>query len=92
MTARLIQVTLGSGATQISATAALFNHMIVQNNSAATARLGDANVSSTNGIELAASGAANSIISIGPFSGQQGDASQFYLFGTSTDKIDVLLV
>ena len=40
MTARLIQVTLGAGATQISATPAYFNQMVVQDNAAAAARLG----------------------------------------------------
>ena len=72
MTARLIQVTLGSGATRISATPAPFNQRVVQNNAAAVVTLGDANVSATDGIALAASGAANSSVSIGPFSGQQG--------------------
>ena len=92
MTARLIQVTLGAGATQISATAAPFNQMIVQDNAVAAARLGDSTVTATTGIALASSGAANSIVSIGPFSGQQGDASQFYLFGTAAQVINVLLV
>ena len=92
MTARTITVTLGAGATQISATTAWFNQMIVQNDSAAAANLGDSTVTSTTGIVLAASGAANSIVSIGPFPGQQGDASQFYLYGTASDKVNVLLV
>jgi hypothetical protein len=91
MVARTIQVTLGAGATQISVTAAPFNQMIVQNNGSA-ARLGDSTVTSTKGIALAASNAVNSTVSIGPFAGQQGDASQFYLFGTNAQVIDVLLV
>lgn len=92
MTARLISVTLGAGATQISATPAPFNQMIVQNDSAAAGRLGDSTVTSSTGIALAASGAANSTAVIGPFSGQQGDASQFYLYGTQNDVVTVLLV
>jgi hypothetical protein len=91
MTARMITVTLGSGATQISTTAAPFNQMVVQNIGSASANLGDATVSATIGIELAASAAANSIVSIGPFSGQQGDASQYWLYGTSGQKVAVLL-
>lgn len=92
MTARLIQVTLGAAATQISVTTAFFNFMIVQNNSGAVCRLGDASVSATKGISLPASDTTNSVESVGPFSGQQGDASQFYLFGTANGLIDVLLV
>lgn len=92
MTPRLIQVTVGSGTnTQISTTSAPFNQMTVQNNGSA-ARLGDSTVTTTKGIALAASGAANSIVTIGPFSGQQGDASQFYVAGTAAQVIDVLLV
>lgn len=92
MTARSITVTLGSGATQIASSPTYFNQMIVQNDSAAVATLGDSTVSATVGIVLAASGAANSIVTIGPFVGQQGDASQFYLNGTSSDKVNVLLI
>ena len=91
MIARTIQITLTAVATPIAATYAPFNQMIVQNNGSA-ARLGDATVTATRGIALAASGAANSIVSIGPFAGQQGDASQFYAFGTSGQVIDILLV
>lgn len=92
MTARLITVTLGSGATRIVATPTYFNQMIVQNDATASANLGDSTVTATTGITLAASGAADSIVSIGPFSGQQGDASQFYLYGTASNKIAVLLI
>jgi hypothetical protein len=90
-TARLIQVTLGAAATQISATAAPFNQMNVRNNAAAVARLGDSTVSATKGIALAAANAANSEAVIGPFNGMQGDASQYWLFGTAAQLIDVLL-
>jgi hypothetical protein len=92
MTPRLIQVTLGAGATQISATTSPFNQMTIQDNAAAVVRVGDSTVSATKGFALAAAGAAGSSITIGPFSGQQGDASQFYLFGTATQLIDVFLV
>ena len=92
MTARLLTVTLGAGATQIAATFTPFNLMLVQNNGAVSANLGDATVTASLGLTLAASGATNSSVSIGPFSGQQGDASQFYLYGTPTDTVTVLLV
>jgi hypothetical protein len=91
MTARLIQVTLGAGATQISATPAYCNQMDVQDNAAAVCRLGDSTVSATKGIQLLAAGVDGSKHTIGPFAGQQIDASQYYLFGTATQLIDVLL-
>jgi len=98
LTPRLIQVTLGSGATQISATPAYFNQMQIQNNSAHACRYGDATVSVTTpgavnggtagkGMLLTPGGSGNT----GTVSGQQGDASQFYIAGTSGDVIDVLL-
>ena len=89
MTPRLIQVTLTAAATPISATPAYFNQMTVQNNASHTCRIGDATVSATKGILLGATGGSNNT---GTFAGQQGDASQFYLFGTAGDVIDVLLV
>jgi len=87
MTARLIQVTLGSGATQISATPAYFNQMTVQNNAQHSCHLGDSTVTASRGMLLQAGGQFNA----GPFSGSQGDASQFYITGTAADVIDVLL-
>jgi hypothetical protein len=91
MTARSIQVTLGAGATQISTTSAPFNQMTIQDNAAAVCRVGDSTVSATKGISLVAAGAAGSSITIGPFSGVQGDAIQYWLFGTTAQVIDVLL-
>ena len=88
MTARSIQVTLGTGATQVSATYAPFSQMTIQNNAAHNIRYGDATVTASKGILLYASGGAGST---GTVSGQQGDASQFYIAGTNGDVIDVLL-
>ena len=97
-TPRLIQVTLGSGATQIISTPTYFNQMVIQNNAAHNIRYGDSTVSVTTpaavnggtagkGILLYSSGAGN----VGTLSGQQGDASQFWIAGTSGDVIDVLV-
>jgi hypothetical protein len=90
-TARLIQVTLGAGATQIATAVTPFNQMTIQDNALAVCRAGDSTVSATKGIQLAAAGATGSTLTIGPFSGMQGDASQYFLFGTATQLIDVLL-
>jgi hypothetical protein len=98
MTVRDIQVTLGSGATRISATPAYFNQMTIQNNAAHECRYGGSAASVTTpaavnggtagkGTRLTPSGAGNT----GVVSGQQGDASQFYIAGTAGDVIDVQL-
>ena len=50
---------------------------------------GDATVSAAKGILLAAAGGT---YNTGPISGQEGDASQFYLYGTQGDVIDIFLV
>jgi hypothetical protein len=68
-----------------------FNQMDVQNNAAAVCRLGDSTVTSSKGIQLLASGVSGSKHTIGPFAGLQGDASQYYLYGTAAQLIDVLL-
>jgi hypothetical protein len=90
-TARSIQVTLGAGATQIATTPTYCNQMDVQNNAAAVCRLGDSTVSSTKGVQLLAAGVSGSKHTIGPFAGMQVDASQYQLYGTSSQLIDVLL-
>ena len=53
--------------------------------------LGDATVTTGKGIVVPISTAVLPPVTIGPFSGIQGDASQFYLFG-STAVVNVLLV
>jgi hypothetical protein len=87
MTARTLQVTLTASATQIYPTADYFNQMTIQNNAQHNCRLGDSTVTASRGLMLMVGGQFNA----GPFSGSQGDASQFYIAGTAGDVIDVLL-
>jgi len=99
VTPRLIQVTLGTGATQISATPAYFNQMIIQDNAAHSIRYGDLTVSVTTPAAVNGGTAGKGVLlypgggagSTGTVSGQQGDASKFYIAGTSGDVIDVLV-
>ena len=98
-TPRVIQVTLGTGATRISATPAYFNQMIIQDNAANNIRYGDSTVSITTPAAVNGGTAGKGILlysgggsgSTGTISGQQGDASQFYIAGTPGDVIDVLV-
>ena len=91
MSVRLIQVTLGSGATQVSATTAPFDIMLVQNNDAThDARLGDSTVTTSKGINVLHGGGLPIVIEK-PQGGSPGDASNFYVIGTQNSLIDVLL-
>jgi len=89
MTARSIEVTLGSGATPLFSASAYFNQMVVANKSTNSAfNFGDSTVSATKGIPVSPGGSIN----IGPFTGSQADASGFYAYGTNGNVIEILLV
>lgn len=96
---RLIQVTLTAVATPIvskgvqPANSLPFQVLVIQNNSAHVVNVGDSSVSATKGIALA----AGSTTTTPPFILAPGleytsDAYEFFLFGTSGDKIDVMLL
>lgn len=86
-----LQVTLGSGATQISKHGINFKQMIVQNNTASdTCRLGDSTVvagayGTGKGILLSPAGSAN----IGALPIQAGNLRDWYIAGVANDVIDV---
>jgi hypothetical protein len=84
-----LQVALGAAATQVSTATTQCRHVMIQNNAAAVCRVGDANVSATRGISLAAAGAAGSIFNTGPSVAYESQLSEFFLFGTSGQIIDV---
>jgi hypothetical protein len=91
---RLLQVTLGSGATQVIANQdtvtggynTYCSLLIIQNNATHNVRAGDNTVSSTKGILITPSGSltANLFIVRGTL------LSQWYLYGTQGDVIDIL--
>jgi len=84
----LIQVTLTAGATQVSAVSQLVNSVTFQNNAGHACRIGDANVTATKGFSLASGSGAS--ITFGPFAVNNVDLTEFYIFGTAGDVIDVL--
>ena len=91
MAVHLLQVTLGAGKTQISTSALPCRAVTFQNNAAAVMRIGDTNVTTTKGIQLAANGAANSSYSLPPIDVQDYiDLSQWYVIGTAAQLLDVL--
>ena len=85
----LLQITLGAGATQISLTSMLVNQVTFQNNAGHSCRLGDATVSATKGL-LLASGSPGGSANFGPFSVNNADLTEWYIFGTAGDVIDIL--
>lgn len=85
---QILQVTLGSGATQVSSNPTSFQFITIQNNSANTIRVGDATVSSSQGISIAAG-------SYHDFSFPQqyaSDLSEWYIAGTSGNVVDILFL
>jgi hypothetical protein len=60
---------------------------MIQNNSAANVRYGDSTVSASKGILLLPGGAATITPAV-----PANDLTQYYLFGTATDLIDVAIV
>lgn len=86
---QLIQVTQTGSAIQISSTPIQARVLIIQNNAAASARVGDSTVTSSKGISLASGGGANSILYIeSPVASI--NLSQYYTIGTNTQLLDVL--
>lgn len=87
-----LQATLGSGATQLvppSSPTAQINcrQVIIQNNASHVMRLGDSTVSSTKGVTLNGSGAGS--FNSGPVEIYNSYLSDFWVFGTSGDVVDI---
>jgi hypothetical protein len=90
---QLLQTTLLATATQLAApsspTAQIqCRQVIIQNNAAGTMRVGDSTVSSTKGILLAAGPGGGSFNS-GPVDCYNSYLSDFYVFGTVSQIVDV---
>lgn len=85
---RLISVTLGAAATPITTNTSIYASMIiVQDNATHSVRLGDNTVSATKGILLGLGGGSSTITLAFP---RGAHLSEWYLFGTAADVIDVL--
>lgn len=83
-----IQVTL-SGATQVATTKTLARWVQFVNNAAAAMKIADANVGSSRGIPLSATGGAFFLPPTSDIS-QVHDLSQWYVKGTDTQALDVV--
>lgn len=87
-TVRTLQVTLGSGATQITVGNITCKWVVFQNNASHSMRIGDSNVTSSRGLLLTASGSF-----FAPPAAPQGfttNLNGWYVIGTSSDVIDII--
>jgi len=91
MAVRLLQVTLTAVATQISSSNTFCKQILIQNNAAHSFRVGDSTVSATKGILLAA-GTPGGSLNSGPVDAYQSYLSDWWVFGTTNDKVDVLYI
>lgn len=96
----LLQITLGSGATPIipkslaPANSRTFSVFVAQNNGSGAVRVGDATVSATRGIQLdppPSAGVAGGSQTITPSLQFTGDLTEFYLFGTAGQVVDLMI-
>ena len=93
---RILQLTLGSGATQISPNlnstspeSIYVSLLVISNSGGHTIRIGDSTVTSTTGIGLATGSPGTPLVL--NFETIRGSLlSSWYILGTSGDKIDVL--
>lgn len=89
MSVKTLQVTQTGSAVQVSSTPIKVKWVVFNNNAAAVARVGDANVSASRGYSLAAS--TGSFSPPVPLASTFGtDLSQWYTVGTSTQILDVI--
>ena len=85
------QVTLGAGATQVSTTPIPFRQAMIQNNATHAVRVGDSAVSATRGANLLPNSVGS--VNLGTFTAAVADdLSQYWLFGTATDVIDIIYI
>ncbi len=89
---KIISVTLGTGATPISAGPLPFSWMAIQNNAAADCHFGDSTVTTSNGITIAKGTPGTPFVVAPGIPGYSYDASQCYLAGTSTNVIQVVVM
>ena len=87
MSLRTLQVTIGAGVTQASATSIPVRQVIIQNNAAHKVIVGDSNVSASRGIVLQVGGGS---VEGGALNCSSCDLNEIWLAGTQNDVIDFL--
>ena len=91
MSIKLLQVTIGAAATQVSATSVPVRSVTFQNNAAHSCRVGDSTVTSSKGI-LIAQGTPGGSNFTGTGNQYNTDLNEWWIAGTQNDVIDILIV
>jgi hypothetical protein len=89
-TVRTLQVTLGSGVTQVLSAGSHFQvrWFVIQDNATHSVRIGDAQITSSRGLALTPSGGS---FYVGPDQGASSrDLGTWYIIGTNGDVVDVI--
>jgi hypothetical protein len=85
-----LQVTIGAGTnTQFTTSDIPVRQIIVQNNAAHNARIGDVNTTTSRGA-LLASGSPGGSINLGPFYDNPENLKEWFVAGTQNDVIDII--
>lgn len=89
-----IQVTLGAGATQLTADDVPARQIIAEadDGNADAAFMGDSGVTAANGIRLTPSATVPGRAELGPFSGAPVNANEVFFIGTAAELVNVLVV
>ena len=91
MAVKTLQVTIGSGVTQVTTSDIPVRQVMFQNNTSHSMRVGDSNTTSTRGA-LLASGSPGGSINAGSFQFQQTNLQEWYVAGTQNDVLDVIYI
>ena len=92
MSVHLTQVTIGSAATAVSATALNVSAVILQGDDGNSnpAFVGDSTVAATNGIRLHNSATVPEKLTLGPHAANNINLADLYIAGTQNEKVNVL--
>lgn len=92
MSVHLIQVTIGSSRTQVSATTINVSQVTLEGDDGNSnpAFVGDVTVASTNGIRLHNSATVPGRIQLGPHAANNINLADIYIAGTQNEKVNVL--
>lgn len=91
-TIKTVQVTIGSGTTEVTTTNTFCRQIFFENNTAHSMRIGDSTATSSKGVLLVASVSSSWTVSQNFQGSQSLDLSDYYVAGTQNDVLDVACI